>query len=201
MRLRRRVAAVAVACCAAGVAASPAAGRTYELSGTQVPVDEASGYFFNYGQLLGVWQVTSFSQLAVSPLFHATGTEEFHGCLNLNRDGYCYKEPTGTLKFTFDFWAKFAADGSELWGACTHPIVSGDRGFAGADGIVTMIDSQTERGIHTRWQGVLILPDTPGAAAQQARLSRHRLSTHRMLRQWRNRRARTTVAARPFCGA
>jgi hypothetical protein len=201
MRFRRRVAgiAVALACATAVVAASPAAARTYLLSGTQVPVDEANGYFLNYGGLLGVWQITAFTPQATSPLFHATGTEEFHGCLNLNHDGYCYQEPTGTLKFTFDFWAKFAADGAEVWGACVHPIVSGAGGFAGADGIVTMIDNSTPHGLHTRWQGVLILPDTAGAA-RQARAGRHRMSARAILRHWRQRHAHTTAVPRGFCG-
>jgi hypothetical protein len=155
----------------------------------------------NYGGLLGVWQITAFNPVETSPLFHATGTETFSGCLNLNHDSYCYKEPTGTLKFSYDYWAKFAsADPDSLvWGACVHPIVSGDRDFAGAQGVLTMVDTPTPRGVHTRWQGTLTLPDTAEAqAAGGARV--HRLRVRQMLRLRRLRHVHLTGLPRMFCG-
>jgi len=92
--------AVAVACAAAVAVASPASAATYELSGTQVAVTPE--WALNYGGLLGAWNITqgTLDPASVPPIFHFTGTEKFYGCLNLNHDGYCYKEPSGTLSFS-----------------------------------------------------------------------------------------------------
>lgn len=199
MRVHRRVAAIAAAVVCSAMAASPAAAATYELSGTQVGVD--TGLFLNFGGLLGVWQVTSFvADDDAAPLFHGTGTETFWGCLNLDNDHSCYKEPMGSLKFSFEYWAKFgSADPDSLvWGACFHPIVSGERAFAGAQGVLTMVDSPTPRGAHTRWQATLTLPDTAAARAAN-RGGAHRLRVDQMLRRHRPH-ARVTGLPRMPCG-
>jgi hypothetical protein len=195
--------AAGVACAAAIAVASPAAAATYELSGTQVSV--GSDVALNYGGLLGAWQVQSFTldPASVPPVFHATGTETFYGCLNLNHDGSCYHESTGTLSFTFETWVKSFPpydEDSEAWGACYHPITSGTGAFANADGVLTMIDAPTSHGIHTRWQAVLILPDA--TAARAYRTQAHRRRPRQLLRRLIRTHSPGSIAVpRGSCGA
>jgi hypothetical protein len=59
------------------------------------------------GGLLGRWTGTSFKVLAKSPLYRAKGTERFRGCIDRRRDRSCAGDPSGTLSFTFRYWALF----------------------------------------------------------------------------------------------
>ena len=106
MHRHRVLALAAAAACATAIAvASPAAAASYELSGTQVGV--TPDWALNYGGLLGAWNVQgTLDPASVPPIFRFTGTETFHGCLNLNHDDSCYKEPSGTLSFSFEAWIK-----------------------------------------------------------------------------------------------
>jgi len=203
MHRHRVLALAAAAACAAAIAvASPAAAVTYELSGTQVGV--TPDWALNYGGLLGAWNVQgTLDPASVAPIFRFTGTETFHGCLNLNHDDSCDKEPFGTLSFSFEAWIKSFPpydDDSEVWGACYHPITGSTGDFQGADGVLTMVDTPTRHGIHTRWQAVLILPDAPRASARSARAQRTR-APQLLRRLMRTQRARTASVPRPSCGA
>ena len=77
------------------------------------------------------------------------GTELFEGCLDRRRDRSCKGDPSGTLSFTFEYWALFASPdpASLVWGACWHPIVSGTGDFAGAQGVIAMVDTPTPSGV------------------------------------------------------
>jgi hypothetical protein len=195
--------AAAVACAAAVAVAAPAAAATYELSGTQVGVTPE--WALNYGGLLGAWQFQTgtLDPASVPPIFHSTGTEKFYGCLNLNHDGSCYKEPSGTLSFSYEAWIKSLPpynEDSEVWGACYHPITGGTGAFTGADGVLTMVDAPTPHGIHTRWQAVLTLPNAAQASARSAHSQRTR--PRQLLRRlMRTRSARTAAIPRGSCGA
>ena len=96
----------ALAAATAGATTTPV---SVEVSGTQTVVDEANGTAAMHGSLVGVWQTTKFvPRYASSSRFVATGKEEFTGCLDSNKNGTCdKKEPSGTLKFTFMYWASF----------------------------------------------------------------------------------------------
>jgi hypothetical protein len=204
MHVHRALAvAAAVACAAAVAVSSPAVAATYDLSGTQVGVTPE--WALNYGGLLGAWQIQSgaLDPASVPPIFHFTGTEKFYGCLNLNHDGYCHKEPSGTLSFNFDTWVKSVPpydEDSEVWGSCYHPITGGTGDFKGADGVLTMVDTPTPQGVHTRWQAVLILPDVAQASARGARAHRTRPG-QLLLRLMRTHRAPTAAVRRGSCGA
>jgi hypothetical protein len=138
--------------------AAPASARTYLVSGQQVTVGTTSTMS---GGLIGTWTYTSQSPLISGfPLFHWAGTEHFDGCLNRHRDLSCRHDPKGTLDFSYDAWAMAAGTPSapiELWGACVHPVTSGTGAFAGAQGVLAMIDTVTPNGILTRYDGNLIL--------------------------------------------
>ena len=62
-----------------------------------------------------------------------TGTETFVGCL---ADG----TTCGTFSTTYRFEGKYAPDGSEIFGRCQHPFVSGTEDFAGITGRIDMKD-------------------------------------------------------------
>jgi hypothetical protein len=88
------------------------------------------------GDLNGCWYVDSFTGRShPSGTYQETGTETFVGCL---ADG----TTCGTFGTTYQFEGKFAPDGSEIFGRCQHPIVSGSgtEGFAGVSGRVDFKD-------------------------------------------------------------
>jgi hypothetical protein len=140
------------------VLAASASAATYEVSGTQTVVNEATGAFEMHGSLIGGWQTTSYTEIATSPIYRAKGTEEFTGCLDVKGDGKCKKgDPSGTLNFRFRYWALFDADGGLVWGTCTHPVTGGTGDFAGAKGVIAMVDTPTEQGVTTSYIGNLTL--------------------------------------------
>ena len=65
----------------------------------------------------------------------ARGTEKFQGCLDRRRNRSCKGDPSGTLSFTFDYWALFGSDEEPSSGAPAGTrCVSGTGAFAGAAG-------------------------------------------------------------------
>ena len=135
-RPRLTRAALVLAACAATVlaAAAPAGAKTHAVSGKQIIVNEEAGTFKMRGGLIGGWQATDFKELETSPWYHAEGTEEFKGCLDRRRDRSCKGDPSGTLSFTFEYWALFASEdpASLVWGPAgtpwfRAPATSGER--------------------------------------------------------------------------
>jgi hypothetical protein len=108
-------------------------------------VNEADGIYKMRGGLVGKWTFTSFEEapIADSPYFHAQGTEVFKGCLDRRRDRSCKGDPSGSLSFTFEYWALFDSPDPEsiVWGACWHPVVSGTGDFTGARGVIVFADT------------------------------------------------------------
>jgi hypothetical protein len=159
-RLRRwGPCAVLIAALAALALAAPAGAKTttYPVSGKQTVVDEAAGTYKMSGGLIGDWAITSFTELAKTPLFRAKGTEHFSGCLDRGRDGSCAGDPSGTLDFTFRYWARFDGD-ALVWGACWHPVTGGTGAFTGAQGVLTMTDTPVGGGnVRTDYIGSITL--------------------------------------------
>src|SRR3954454_4112680 len=151
------------------VFAAPAAAGSHRVSGSQIAVDEANGVFKMTGSLVGDWNVTKFDQSAATPLVRATGTELFKGCLDLHGDGCGSGDPKGTLSLTFSYEALFASPdpASLVWGSCLHPIASGTGGFAGAKGVLAMVDTPTPTGVRTAYIGNVTLPDHRANARRQ----------------------------------
>jgi hypothetical protein len=88
------------------------------------------------GDLNGCWYLDSFTgQSHPSGTYQETGAETFIGCL---ADG----TTCGSFSTTYQFHAKYAPDGSEIFGRCQHPIVSGSgtEGFKGVSGRVDFKD-------------------------------------------------------------
>jgi hypothetical protein len=134
------------------------------------------------GGLLGTWTSTSstpFEQPVPSDplLLRVTGMERFDGCLNRHRDWSCRHDPEGSLTFYNDTWTQYSEPAPEVyagvWGACVHPITSGTGAFAGAQGVITMIDTFAPGGVYlnTRYDGNIVLPGQGGATAPPQALS------------------------------
>jgi hypothetical protein len=170
---RAAAAAVLVTAAAALTGAVPASAATYEVSGRQVTIDADAGTYRMFGGFIGNWTTTSFETTAQSPLLEAKGTERFSGCLDRRRDRSCAGDPSGTLSFSFLQWAKYdpADPASLIWGACWHQVVEGTGAFAGADGVVTFVDTPTRRGVKTVYIGNLTLARS-GARRSHARGAR-----------------------------
>jgi len=165
--LRAGLAAVAAAAVMLTLAV-PAGATTYSVSGRQIAVNEDAGKFKMRGGLVGPWRITSFTELATDPIYRAKGTERFNGCLDVGRDRSCAGDPSGTLLFKFRYWAKFASDGSLIWGSCWHPVSGGSGDFAGADGVLTMVDTPTDQAVATRYTGNITLADDAKAMRRGA---------------------------------
>ena len=155
----RHIPLVVLACAAALALSAPADAKTYRVSGKQIAVDADAGTFTMRGGLIGDWAITGFEPLETSPVFNARGTESFEGCLDRKRDRSCKGDPAGTLDFSFEYWAAFASEDPEslIWGTCVHPIVSGTGAFAGAQGVIAMVDMPAADGVRTRYEGTITL--------------------------------------------
>jgi len=166
-RWRRMVAPTLVAGAAALMLAANASAKTttVPVSGTQTVVDEDAGTYKMSGSLIGDWQFTSFTEIATSPIYRAKGTELFSGCLDVRRDGTCTGDPSGTLRFRFKYWAQFDDEGALVWGSCLHPITGGTGAFAGATGVLSMVDTPTPQGVSTAYIGHVTLRGSAKARA------------------------------------
>jgi hypothetical protein len=160
------------------VAASASAARTFEVSGEQIVVDQATNATVMRGGLIGDWYYTSSTEIAKTPIYQVSGTERFSGCLDVRLDGRCNNgDPSGTLSFRFDYWALFDEHGL-VWGTCTHPVTGGTGAFAGAAGVLAMVDSPTPQGgVHTAYIGTLTLRRAHGGHARASAASLARANT------------------------
>ena len=96
--------------------------------------DPASlGSYVVSGDLTGCWYIDEFTVTRESAAggFRATGREQFVGCLLETTCGRFFTEYTFTAK---------VVDGIETHGRCHHPIVGGDGGFEGVEGVIQMHD-------------------------------------------------------------
>jgi hypothetical protein len=163
--LQRLPAALALAALLVAVGASTAAAR--HVSGRAIGVNMTTEKIS--GDLVGTWKLTHFKIRAHNPVFYATGTERFTGCLDRNRDRSCTGDPTGTLSFTFRYWARMKGN-DVLLGTCSHPVTGGTGGLAGAKGFVMMVDTpkRSGHGTNTQYEGDIRLPgeDAPASAAR-----------------------------------
>jgi hypothetical protein len=161
--------ATALASTTAGATTTPV---SVEVSGTQTVVDEAAGTNAMHGSLVGIWQTTKFvPRYASASRFVATGREEFTGCLDTNQNGSCdKKDPSGTLKFKFMYWASFdPATGALLHGNCVHPVIGGSGSFRKAAGVILMEDTPTGTDVVTTYEGTIEY-----GAAKSGQAAKHR---------------------------
>jgi hypothetical protein len=168
-RTRRAWAPLLLVAAALVLAAPAGAATTYQVSGKQIVVDEAAGTYTMQGGLIGDWAITSFTEIAKAPLYKAKGTELFAGCLDVKHDGSCKGDPAGKLRFSFRYWASFDAQGGLIWGSCWHPITGGTGAFAGATGVLTMVDTPTAQGVSTSYIGNVTLGGAKSRAHAHAR--------------------------------
>jgi hypothetical protein len=144
--------------------------KTYQVAGEQVAIKvdaTGAGQYKMRGGLRGRWTINELNEVSTSPYFEAQGTELFKGCIDRRRDRSCKGDPSGTLSFTIRYWALFgsADPNSLIWGSCFHPVVKGTGDFKGAQGVLMMVDSPTERGVKTTYIGTLTLAGTRGGAS------------------------------------
>ena len=137
------------------VGAAPASAATFRVSGVQsAPVSSGPCFdpnavtsYVMAGGLVGCWYTDTLVIHPAQPngtpsgTIQATGTEHFVGCLDLDADGSCTGDPSGTLTFTYQFSGKFdPVTGAEIHGRCQHPIVSATGDLAGASGVINFKD-------------------------------------------------------------
>jgi hypothetical protein len=161
MRSRRSLyivcALVGAIAATAGVASAGSAAKPVKVKGTQTVVNEKKGIYDMHGSLVGRWTITVFTpRYEGSSEFAATGTERFDGCHDTDASGICDPgEPSGTMRFTFVYWASFGPNGKLVKGQCVHPVTGGTGDFAKAKGLVVMHDRPTATGVRTTYAGTL----------------------------------------------
>ena len=156
------VAALAVAGAAVG------APTPVKVKGTQTVIDEAKGKFEMHGSLIGKWNTTAFKTNYQGPdgEFVGSGKEMFSGCHDADANGTCDAgEPTGTLSFSFIYWASFNPKNQALVrGECVHPVTGGTGGFKNVKGIIHMVDRPAGKEVKTTYTGSLLFPGATTAS-------------------------------------
>lgn len=151
---------------ASAATAATVSGEQFAVSGKQTLVNEKAGTYEMSGGLLGDWKITSFKEIASKPVFKGRGTESFKGCLDRQLDGSCNGDPSGTLRFTFRYWAKLGKGDAVELGTCAHPVTAGTGDFAGATGFLMMVDTPIKKApfVETFYEGLITLSGSPAAA-------------------------------------
>ena len=124
-----------------------------------------------HGSLVGTWQTTKFvPRYQSASQIVATGKEVFTGCLDSNENAACdKKEPAGSLKFKFIYWASFdPKTGALLHGECVHPVVGGSGSFKKAAGVIFMEDTPTGAEVVTTYTGTIEYQAAKAAQGRQA---------------------------------
>lgn len=165
MSARTLALTAAVAVLASLAFAAVAGAATYPVSGKQIVTNEEKGEYRMIGGLVGKWETTSFKELPSGKYFRAKGTEKFKGCIDVKGDHKCAGDPTGTLSFRFLYWGMFGPGDALVWGSCWHPVIAGTGDFAGAQGVLTMVDTPTAAGVETRYTGNITIGAAPAARA------------------------------------
>jgi len=145
-------------------AAHPGEGHTVRVAGRQIPVDLANGLYEMRGSLIGDWQYIPREVLHNKPTLYAeAGVEVFNGCIDRRpRDGRCTgRDYRGELHLTFLYWASFDLDGNLVKGQCVHPVTGGRGAFAGARGLLTMVDRPVGEQVKTTYRGRIELDAVP----------------------------------------
>ena len=91
--------------------------------------------------------------------------------MDRDRDGSCRGEPSGKLKFSFDYWAQLADDGSLELGTCSHPVTGGKGDFAKAKGFLMFVDTPTAEPPffqETEYEGIINLKHHRSSKARTA---------------------------------
>lgn len=142
--------------------------QTVHVSGRQIPVDVDNGLYEMRGALVGDWHYipkTGPEGLHSSPtLYVEAGVEVFNGCIDRRpRDGKCTAHDyRGELHLAFLYWASFEQDGTTLIkGQCVHPITGGKGAFAGARGLLNMVDTPVGGQVKTTYRGHILLNAVP----------------------------------------
>ena len=149
---------------AVGEAAASSEPRTVHVAGRQIPVDIDNGLYRMRGSLVGDWRYIPREVLHSSPtLYTEAGVEVFNGCIDRRpRDGECTRrDHRGELHIAFLYWARFDLDGNLIKGQCVHPITGGKRAFAGARGVLRMVDTPVGDRVRTTYRGHIRLNAVP----------------------------------------
>jgi hypothetical protein len=149
----------------ADVAARSGEPRTVHVAGQQIPVDLANGLYDMRGSLIGDWRYIPREVLHKSPTLYAeAGVEVFNGCIDVRpRDGKCTtRDHRGELHLAFLYWASFDNGGNLIKGRCVHPITGGKGAFAGARGVLRMVDRPVDDQVKTTYRGNIRLNAVPG---------------------------------------
>jgi hypothetical protein len=143
------------------------------ISGTQPIVDEKKGEYLLRGSLVGKFNNTAFKLHYAGPDGQVVGSgkEIFIGCHDTDRSGVCDAgEPSGTLRFSFIFWATYNPKTQALIkGQCVHPVIAGTGDFAKAKGVIHMRDRPTKTGQLTTYKGTLEYAGAVASRTAQAR--------------------------------
>jgi len=144
--------AIETAMLVAVAGAAPAGAANTRVSGNQTPdlgatcPETSLGTYTMDGGLVGCWYTDDISVVREHPsgAVQLKGTEHFVGCLDLGGDASCTGDPSGLIRFAFQFSGTFDLDTfAEIRGRCEHLVVSGTGDFTDAGGVITFKDDVT----------------------------------------------------------
>ncbi len=138
--------------------------RSVRVAGQQIPVDVTNGLYDMRGSMIGSWQYIPTKVLHDVPTLYAeAGVEVFTGCIDRRpKDGRCTdRDYRGELHLAFLYWASFDLSGNLLKGQCVHPVTGGKGAFAGARGLLTMVDRPVGDEVRTTYRGYVALTAVP----------------------------------------
>lgn len=139
--------------------------QTVHVAGRQIPVDIDNGLYEMRGSLVGDWHYIPKEVLHNRPTLYAeAGVEVFNGCIDRRpRDGKCTGRDRrrGELHLAFLYWASYDLGGNLIKGQCVHPITGGKGAFAGARGLLKMVDRPVGDRVKTTYRGHIVLNAVP----------------------------------------
>jgi hypothetical protein len=142
--------------------------HTVPVAGRQIPIDAASGWYEMRGALVGAWHTVPMAVLRSDPhtptLYAEAGVEVFNGCIDRPpRDGRCTAhDDRGEIHASYLYWVNLEEDGTtRIQGQCVHPITGGRGAFAGARGLITVVDRPVGSQGKTPYRGDILLNAVP----------------------------------------
>jgi hypothetical protein len=154
------------------VVATATAEMPYQAAGDQLAVVEADGKYAVQGGLMGDWTITSFGKIARGPIYRAEGAEVFSGRPDVQRDRSAWAIRCARCASAAGSGHRSASGAGSSRERARTRSAAATRAFAGAAGVLAMVDTGTGRAVSTLSTGNLMLRGPTRSRAGKCRLHR-----------------------------
>ncbi len=139
------------------VVATAAGEITYQVAGDELAVVEAVGKHAVQGGLIGDGTITSFGKIARGPIYRAEGAEVFSGGPDVQRDRSAWAIRCARCASAADRGTRSANGAGSSRERARTRSARATPAFAGAAGVLAVVDTRTGRAISTFSIGNLML--------------------------------------------